>query len=79
MGSNLKELAPLYVFANGRIARIAQYCLAHAEASLFADYHCKKGKVVLNLVTSVLLIVCIVKHSGVPLPALDSKQIKNLI
>ena len=25
------------------------------------------------------LIVCIIKHSEVPLPALDSKQIKNLI
>ena len=31
----------------------------------------------LNLVTSVSS--CIVKHSGVPLPVLDSKQIKNLI
>ena len=28
---------------------------------------------------SFLLIVCIVKDSGVPLPALDSTQIKNLI
>ena len=26
-----------------------------------------------------LLSACIVEHSGVPLPALDSKQIKNLI
>ena len=26
-----------------------------------------------------LLIVCIIKHSGVPLPALDSTQINNLI
>ena len=25
------------------------------------------------------LNVCIIKHSGVPLPALDSTQIKNLI
>ena len=28
---------------------------------------------------SFLLPACIVKHSGVPLPALDCKQIKNLI
>ena len=28
---------------------------------------------------SFLLLVCIVKHSGVPLPALDFKQIKKLI
>ena len=28
---------------------------------------------------SFLSLVCIVKHSGVPLPALDSTQIKNLI
>ena len=43
--------------------------------------HCKKGKVVLTQFgyLSFLLLVCIVKHSDVPLPALDSKQIKNLI
>ena len=43
--------------------------------------HCKKGKVVLTQFgyLSFLLIVCIVKHSGVPLPALDSTEIKNLI
>ena len=42
---------------------------------------CKKGKVVLTQFSyvSFLLSACIVKHSGVPLPALDSKQIKNLI
>ena len=43
--------------------------------------HCKKGKVVLTQFgyLSFLLSACIVnKHSGVPLPALDSKQIKNL-
>ena len=28
---------------------------------------------------SFLLSACIIKHSGVPLPALDSTQIKNLI
>ena len=44
-------------------------------------YHCKKGKVVLTQYgdLSFLSLVWIVKHSGVPLPALDSKQIKNLI
>ena len=43
-------------------------------------YHCKKGKVVLTQFgyLSFLSLVCIVKHSGVPLPALDSTQIKNL-
>ena len=43
--------------------------------------HCKKGKVVFIQFgyLSFLLSACIVKHSGVPLPALDSKQIKNLI
>ena len=43
--------------------------------------HCKKGKVILTQFgyLSFLLSACIVKHSGVPLPALDSKQIKNLI
>ena len=43
--------------------------------------HCKKGKVVLTQFghLSFLLLVCIVKHSDVPLSALDSKQIKNLI
>ena len=41
----------------------------------------KKGKEVLTQFgyLSVLSLVCIVKHSDVPLPALDSKQIKNLI
>ena len=41
----------------------------------------KKGKVVLTQFgyISFLLSACIVKHSGVPLPVLDSKQIKNLI
>ena len=40
-----------------------------------------KGKVVLTQFgyLSFLSPVCIVKHSGVPLPALDSTQIKNLI
>ena len=41
--------------------------------------HCKKGMVVLTHLVSFLLSACIVKHSGVPLPALDSTQIKNLI
>ena len=43
--------------------------------------HCKKGKVVLTQFgyLSFLLSAWIVKHSGVPLPALDSTQIKNLI
>ena len=43
-------------------------------------YHCKIGKVVLTQFRyfSFLLLVCIVKHSGVPLPALDSKHAKNL-
>ena len=37
--------------------------------------HCKKGKVVFTQFgyLSFLLSACIVKHSGVPLPALDSK------
>ena len=41
----------------------------------------KKGKVVLTQFgyLSFLLSACIVKHSGVPQPALDSKQTKNLI
>ena len=41
-------------------------------------YHCKKGKVVLTQFgyLKLLLLVCIVKHSGVPLPVL---QILNLI
>ena len=45
------------------------------------NLYCKKGKVVLTQFgyLSFLLSACIVKHSGVPLPALDSKQIKNLI
>ena len=43
-------------------------------------YHCKKRKVVLIQFgyLSFHLFACIVKHSGIPLPALDSKQIKNL-
>ena len=43
--------------------------------------HCKKGKVVLPQFgyISFLLSACIVEHIGVPLPALDSTQIKNLI
>ena len=43
--------------------------------------HCKKGKVVLTQFgyLSFETLVCIIKHSGVPLPALDSTQIKNLI
>ena len=42
---------------------------------------CKSGSVVLIQCGYLhfLLFVCIVKHSGVPLPALDSKQINNLI
>ena len=41
----------------------------------------KNGKIVLTQFgyLSFLLLVCIVKHSWAPLPALDSKQIKNLI
>ena len=41
----------------------------------------KKGKVVLTQFgyVSFLLSACIVNPSGVPLPALDSKQVKNLI
>ena len=44
-------------------------------------YHCKKGKVVLTqfCYCSFLSLVCVVRHSGIPLPALDSTQIKNLI
>ena len=40
-----------------------------------------KGKVVLTQFgyLSFLSLVCTIKHSGVPLPALDSSQIKNLI
>ena len=42
--------------------------------------HCKKGMVVLIQFgyLTFLLSACIVKHSGVSLPALDSTQIKNL-
>ena len=43
-------------------------------------YTVKKRKVVLTQFgyLSFLSLVCIVKHSGVPLPALDSTQNKNL-
>ena len=56
--------------------RLVQHAL-HKGLSI----HCKKGKVVLTQFgyLSFLSLVCIVKHSDVPLPALDSKQIKNLI
>jgi len=38
-------------------------------------YHCKKeGLFWLNLVTSVSYLLCIIKYSGDPLPALHSKQ-----
>ena len=37
------------------------------------------GKVVLTQFGYLSFLVCTVKHSGVPLPALDSTQIKNLI
>ena len=55
---------------------------AHKPCSFVSSYiHCEKGKIVLTqyVYLSVLLTVCIVKHSGVPLPALDSTQIKNLV
>ena len=44
-------------------------------------YHCKKGNVFLTQFgyLNFLSLVYIVKHSGVPLPALDSTLIKNLI
>ena len=47
--------------------------------SMFVD--CIKGKVVFTQFgyLSFLLLVCIVKHSGVPLPALYSTEIKHLI
>ena len=42
--------------------------------------HCKKGMVVLTQFGYLaFLSACIVKHSGVPLPALESTQIKTLI
>ena len=43
-------------------------------------YDCKSGKVVLTQFSYLgcLLPVCIVKHSGVPPPALDCTQINNL-
>ena len=43
--------------------------------------HCKKGMVVLTQFgyLAFFLSACIVKHSGVPLPALESTQIKTLI
>ena len=44
--------------------------------SNFLLLHCNKGKFVL---TQFGYLMFIVKHSGVPLPALDSTQIKNLI
>ena len=46
-----------------------------------SQLHCKKGKVVLTQFgyLSFLLSACVIEHSGVPLPALDSKQINNLI
>ena len=47
--------------------------------SLPSDIHCKKGKVVLTQFgdLSFLLSAYIVKHSGVPLLALDPTQIMN--
>ena len=54
---------------------------AHKPCSFVSSYiHCEKGKIVLTqyVYLSVLLTVCIVKHSGVTLPAY-STQIKNLI
>ena len=42
-------------------------------------YTVKKERLTQFGYLSFLLLVCIVQHSGVPLPALDSKQIKNLI
>ena len=41
----------------------------------------KERLLLLNLVTSIssYLSACIVKHNGVPLPALNSNQISNLI
>ena len=46
-----------------------------------SNLHCKIGKDVLTQFhyISFLLLVCIVEYRGVPLPALDSTQIKNLI
>ena len=57
------------------------YIFSLKQVSFKQTLHCKKGKVVLTQFgyLSFLLLVCIVKHSEVPLPALDSKQIKNLI
>ena len=51
------------------------------SSTVLSQEHCKNGNVVLTQFgyLSFLLLVCIVKHSEVPLPALDSKQIKNLI
>ena len=45
------------------------------------NYHYKNGKVVMTQFgyLSFLSLLCIIKPSGVPLPALDSTQIKNLI
>ena len=43
--------------------------------------HCKKGKGYFDSIwlPQFTLSACFVKHSGVPLPALNSKQVKDLI
>ena len=56
------------------------YSTTNNECWVCERLHCKNAKVVLTQFGYItfLLIVCIIKHSEVPLPALDSKQIKNL-
>ena len=51
----------------------ARYCSAIFTYSHRHYIHCKKGKAVLTQFgyLSFLLTVCIVKHSGAPLPTLD--------
>ena len=64
-----------YRFRNGAPTRGKEWFLSPFVL------HCKNAKVVLTQFGYItfLLIVCIIKHSEVQLPALDSKQIKNLI
>ena len=63
---------------------LSPYCwltFTSVSYKLVSVVHCKNAKVVLTQFGYItfLLIVCIIKHSEVQLPALDSKQIKNLI
>ena len=71
----------LYKLGSSKVEAVPIHEKYKNSAYNYNVYHCKKKKVVLTqfVYLSFLSLVCIVKHSGVPLPALDSTQIKNLI